>query len=162
MHLYVKVKFLHSMRFEMGSQWRDLITGDMCSCFLVLVSILAAVFCICWRRWIWKSGSPYRRALPLSSLEERNAWRTFSAAAVVRNFLAWPIDLSWALHDFTNAETCWLRHIVSSKVAPRFLAVWEDLTKQSPILMLSMVTLWACLAGAMMISSVLSSLSYIR
>jgi len=96
----------------------------------------------------------------LSSREDRNAWITFSVAAVLRNLLAWPIDRSWALQDFTSEDMCWLRHIVSSKVAPRFLAVRDDLTVQSPILMLFMDTLWACQAGAIMISSVLSSLSF--
>ena len=41
---------------------------------LVLFSILAVVFCICWRHCIGQSMRLYNNMLPLSSLEDRKAY----------------------------------------------------------------------------------------
>ena len=46
MHLYVSVRILKMIRLFMGSQCSEFNTGVMCSNFLVLVSIRAAVFWI--------------------------------------------------------------------------------------------------------------------
>src|SRR4029434_6842931 len=50
--LYVSRSTLKSILLLTGSQCREASTGEMCSYFLVLVSVRAAAFCISWRLFI--------------------------------------------------------------------------------------------------------------
>src|SRR4029434_5327884 len=85
--LHVGTSTLKSILLLTGRQCREASTGEMCSYFLVLVSVRAAAFCISWRLFIELMLHPDRRALQESSREVINAWISFSASWRDRTFL---------------------------------------------------------------------------
>ena len=68
--LYVKSRILYSTRLATGSQWSSLRIGVMCSPFFVLVTTLAAAFCILWSLPKCCLGTPNNNPLKLSSLDD--------------------------------------------------------------------------------------------
>ncbi len=93
--LYVKHNTLNSFCSCMGNQWSWRRTGVIISYHLVLVIILAAVFCVFWMRWSWPCPIPYIMEFPASRWELTNAWTAVFAASISRKGLI-------ALYKFFN------------------------------------------------------------
>ncbi len=70
--LYVKHNTLNSIRSCMGNQWSCRRTGVICSYCLVLVIILAAVFCVLWMRWSWPCAIPYKKNSGITRVSEQH------------------------------------------------------------------------------------------
>ena len=65
--------------------------GENGSNFLLLVTSLAAVFCIRWSLFSSIAGRPYSIELQESSLDVTKAWISLSQSAWVRYFLIFPM-----------------------------------------------------------------------
>ncbi len=85
--LYVKHNTLNWICSCMGNQQSCQRTGVICSSMLVLVIILAAVFCVLWMHWSWPCAIPYKMDFPASIRELTNAWADVFAATISRTGL---------------------------------------------------------------------------
>ena len=80
---YVSSSILKTILCWTGSQCRWWKTGVMCSNFLVLVTMRAAIFCRHWSLLMSTSGRPKKRLLQLSSRDVTKACVSCSAIPVV-------------------------------------------------------------------------------
>ena len=116
-----------------GSQYRFFSTGCMCSCFLDLVTSLAAVYCTRCNFFMSTSGSPWRRQLRKSSCDETKAWMSHSHICWSMNWLISPIFRWWNQAPLQIEFTWFFKLSTLSMTMPMFLAWVVHLTTQSPI-----------------------------
>ena len=119
---------------SIGGQWSLQRIGEIGSAgFLLLVTSLAAVFCVRWSLFSSVAGRPYSIELQESSLDVTKAWISLSQPAWVRYFLIFSMfltakeaDLHMLLTWFVSFR--WLSVVTpGSMVTPRTTRCWGSL-----------------------------------